>query len=435
LAAQTAARRFAFIEAETHLERALASLATLAVTAERNRDELSLQTMIGTMRQATRGYAAPEVRSAFARALELFGGTSQEPSAFPVLNGVWTFYTVTGELDRALDLAERNLEVAEASGDRLMRLVAHQALWTTHFFRGELAATLRHLDEGEPLYDPVADRSSALVYGTDPKTAALSYRSLVLWALGSVDHAVELARQAVKEARALGHPLSLGRAMVFAAWIRHCRRETDACLDEAEATLAYCGDQGLPFWMPHGFGLRGWALAERGEVERGIADLEKGLALWDAIGASCGRTPNHRSLATAYARTGRLPEAREVLEQGKAIVAAGERFHEPEIRQLDAELVLAESGGADQAPAEARERAEALLHAAIECASRQGARTLELRATTALARLWRRGTKGREARARLAELFASFSEGFATRDLLDAKRLLKIPGYQRDYQR
>lgn len=44
-----------------------------------------------------------------------------------------------------------------------INLLIYHGLWTTHFFRGELAETLCHLDEGEPLYDAVADRSSALV--------------------------------------------------------------------------------------------------------------------------------------------------------------------------------------------------------------------------------------------------------------------------------
>jgi DNA-binding winged helix-turn-helix (wHTH) protein/tetratricopeptide (TPR) repeat protein len=424
-AAETAARRFAFVEAQAHLDEALASLRALPETRDRDRDELSLQSMIATVRQATQGYAAPEVATAFARALELVDGTPQDASAFPVLHGIWTFYTVTGELDRAVELAERNRSIAETSGDRLMRLIAHQGLWTTHFFRGEFTAALRHLDEGEPLYDPVADRRCALVYGTDPKTGALSYRSLLLWELGAVDQATAHARHAVDHARALGHPLSLGRAMVFAAWLRHCRREVDACRDETDAALAYCTEQRLPFWMPHCLGLRGWVLTETGEVERGIADLEKGLALWKALGASCGRSPNDRTLTGAYARAGRLVEARALLERSRAIIEAGERFHEAETHCVDAELVLAEAGGADRAPTAARARAEVLLDAAIACASRQGARTLELRATTMLARHCRRGKKREQARTRLAELLSCFTEGLGTPDLRDARRLLQ----------
>src|SRR5262249_24311210 len=104
--------------------------------------------------------------------------------------------------------------------------------------------------------------------------------------------------------------------------------------------------------------------------------------------------------------------------------ATGERFHESEIHRLDAELILTESGGAGGAPPGARERAEALLHTAVECARRQRALTHELRAVPAPARLCARGAKGRQARTRLAELLASFTEGFDTADLREARRLV-----------
>jgi adenylate cyclase len=101
----------------------------------------------------------------------------------------------------------------------------------------------------------------------------------------------------------------------------------------------------------------------------------------------------------------------------------GERYHEPEIHRLHAEVVLAEFD-ADAVPPAARETAEALLHRAIDCAHRQGARTLELRATTSLARLHRSRSSGREARARLADLLACFTEGFDTADLQEARQLV-----------
>jgi predicted ATPase len=191
------------------------------------------------------------------------------------------------------------------------------------------------------------------------------------------------------------------------------------------AVIAYATEHGLPFWMASGLALRGWALVERGELERGMADLEQGLGSLNATGASLGRSPHLANLAAARARAGRLAEARELLDQCKALVTAtSERYQESEIHRLDAELVLAEAGGAGGVPSDARERAEARLHTAIECARRQGARTLELRAATALARLCGRGAKGRQARARLADLLAGFTEGFDTPDLQEARRLV-----------
>jgi adenylate cyclase len=306
-----------------------------------------------------------------------------------------------------------------------MRLAARLGLWQTHFFRGELAAALHHLDEGEPLYDPVEDRQAALVYGMDPKVAALTHRASISWACGSVDQALDLSGRAVEHALALGFPMTVASALVFAAWIRCCRREPEGCIEHAEAAIAHANEKGLPYWISIALELRGAALVERGELERGIADLEQGLASWTE-GANLGRCRHLAHLAAAKTRVGRLGEARELLEQSKALIAAtGERYHEAEIKRLDAELVCAEAGGIDEASPDARSRVETLLRDAIECAQRQGARTLELRATTTLVRLCRDRAEGPQARARLVELLAPFSEGFDTADLREARELVE----------
>jgi predicted ATPase len=74
---------------------------------------------------------------------------------------------------------------------------------------------------------------------------------------------------------------------------------------------------------------------------------------------------------------------------------------------------------------DAVEEAEALFHQSLEIARRQEAKTFELRAATGLARLWQRQGKRDAARDLLAPLYAWFTEGFATRDLIEAKTLLE----------
>jgi predicted ATPase len=61
---------------------------------------------------------------------------------------------------------------------------------------------------------------------------------------------------------------------------------------------------------------------------------------------------------------------------------------------------------------------------AIEVAQQQQAKSWELRATTSLCRLWQKQGKAEEARRALAEICGWFTEGFATRDLQEAKALL-----------
>jgi predicted ATPase len=62
----------------------------------------------------------------------------------------------------------------------------------------------------------------------------------------------------------------------------------------------------------------------------------------------------------------------------------------------------------------------------IEIARRQGARSLELRATVSLGRLWQSQGKREEAHRMLAEIYGWFTEGFDTLDLKEAKALLEV---------
>jgi predicted ATPase len=69
--------------------------------------------------------------------------------------------------------------------------------------------------------------------------------------------------------------------------------------------------------------------------------------------------------------------------------------------------------------------AEECFHKAIEIARRQSAKSLELRATVSLSRLWQQQGKTVEARQLLAEIYGWFTEGFETADLQEAKALLE----------
>jgi predicted ATPase len=75
-----------------------------------------------------------------------------------------------------------------------------------------------------------------------------------------------------------------------------------------------------------------------------------------------------------------------------------------------------------------QKEAEECFCKAIEIASKQQAKSLELRATVSLARLWQQRGKKNEAQQMLAEIYGWFTEGFDTKDLQEAKALLKELG-------
>ena len=133
------------------------------------------------------------------------------------------------------------------------------------------------------------------------------------------------------------------------------------------------------------------------------------------------------ALAEAQRAAGQLADAQGTVATALAIAAqTGQPFFDADLHRLDGDLLLATGGPADEAAAR--------YHRALAIAREQGARSFELRAATSLARLWRdqgkRGTpseasaKAGEARDLLAPVYTTFTEGFDTRDLVDAKALL-----------
>ncbi|MCS6498267.1 hypothetical protein NX905_29130, partial [Burkholderia thailandensis] len=112
-----------------------------------------------------------------------------------------------------------------------------------------------------------------------------------------------------------------------------------------------------------------------------------------------------------------------LLDEAMAILdKAGERCFEAELHRLKGVMLIDESNDDVSVSSDA---AEDCLQSAIEVARAQGARSLELRAVTSLARRWRRVGRVAEARQALSEIYGWFTEGFDTADLREAKALLE----------
>jgi predicted ATPase len=71
------------------------------------------------------------------------------------------------------------------------------------------------------------------------------------------------------------------------------------------------------------------------------------------------------------------------------------------------------------------DRAEDVLLRACEVAHYQNSLTMELRASISLAMLWRTVGNGREGCQRVADVLSRFTEGFESRDIQEARALLK----------
>jgi len=138
-------------------------------------------------------------------------------------------------------------------------------------------------------------------------------------------------------------------------------------------------------------------------------------------------------LAEAYGKMRGAREGLTLLAEALAMVSSsGERFYEAELHRLQGKLTLqlncqcsSDRGAQSTIPhAEAVARADACFRRAIEIASVQEAKSLELRAVMSLCRLHRQQGQKAEALHMLADIYNWFTEGFDTADLKEAKALL-----------
>jgi len=182
--------------------------------------------------------------------------------------------------------------------------------------------------------------------------------------------------------------------------------------------------------------VRGWALAERGQREEGIAQINQGTGLLRAIGAELTQ-PYCLALAAEACGDGPSEERQRILTEALTIVSEKEeRWWEAELHRLRGEFFLysrndneGQSEGAGVAQSvtsklEAQTEAEGCFLRALNVARNQQAKSLELRAAKSLSRLWYEQGKKKEAHDLLANVYSWFSEGFDTRDLREAKQLL-----------
>ena len=420
-AGERASERSANREAIKHLTTGLDLLRSLPETPQRQKEELALWMASAVPLLAMKGYAAREVETAYGAANDLCDRLGQSPEKFPVLRGLWNCHLLRGELLRAHALAEQLVALADMEGDPLRRALSRRASGTSLLYLGQFVEASRQLDQGIEIDDAAVAAAGCgsprlFLYGESAGVVCRLYSAWDFWFLGFPDRAVERVEAGLALARQLSHAHVLAFALSFATVIYLFRRDYAAALRRAEEAITLSTDHGFTQWRFFGTMCRGRARAGLGQHMDGIAELCTGLAGWERIGARLSATKWLGFAADAHAEAGQVNEALVALERATETAAfTAEQFYKAELYRLRAELLLVLS---DQASAEEQ------LHKAVAIAREQSAKSLELRATTSLARLWHDQGKRTEARDLLAPIYNWFTEGFDTPVLQEAKALL-----------
>jgi hypothetical protein len=86
--------------------------------------------------------------------------------------------------------------------------VAHRTYGVTQWFTGNFVEARTHLEHAAAIFDPERDRDLAFRFGQDVGVSAMVYLAIVLWPLGEVDRAREIADATAARIANLSPPVS-----------------------------------------------------------------------------------------------------------------------------------------------------------------------------------------------------------------------------------
>ena len=414
LAAERAIERNARSEAIASLREGLDLLAAIADERERTCREGALQlALCGAI--VLGNPAAPGGEEEYQRARALCERIGDREGVFLALLGLRRIYNFRAELDRALELSEELLKIAD-NAEPGAQLAAHASAAQTLYFRGELNAARQHLEQARGMAAGDTRRGVWLRMGqvfSERRERVAVIRGL----LGYPDRAVQEDREGLEYAREMRVPFAVALAEAMSAQLYYFLREVRKVREHGEAAVRIANEWGSSHLSGYAAAFLGWVEALQGDAAEGIREIGRAIEMVELAGSKIHSLQN-TLLVECHLRNGAievgLAAASEALRHAQN---SGERYCASELNRLRGELLLLRGG-----PHHAE--AESAFRTAIEVARGQQARLWELRATSSLAWLLRDTGRRGEARAMLAEIYGWFTEGFDTADLKDAKALL-----------
>jgi DNA-binding winged helix-turn-helix (wHTH) protein/predicted ATPase len=428
-AAENAAARSAHHEAIDLANRGLEALKFLAQAAEYARQEMKLRMILIASMMAIKGFASEEVEQVNARGRELFWRHGPSPELFYMLWSLNFYLQFSGEMHSSLEVSYQLMQLAEKLKDEGLIMEAHRSIGAALVMLGRCSEALEYLEKGIALCAAHHNRRDRVFVGFDSKVMLECFSALALLDLGYPDQSAEKAAAGLALARELGHVQTLVVAGHVAAQLHHLRGEASLVYERVKEAMELADEYGLTVWVTYGLIELGWAVAELGNSQDGIEKMERGLADYEMTGATL-RSPYFLGLlADQLGKAGRVKEGLLAISKALNIAArTGEGYALPEWHRIKGELLMRSGdlnhSANDPLRLEALSQARVCFDDAFLVAQQKGARSLGLRAALSMHRLDL--MLGNPPHTRLAEIYSSFTEGFETADLRQARALLEI---------
>ena len=371
-------------EAVSLFRRALALLAEVPPSAERDELELDIRIALGSPLVALEGYGSTDSHRLYERAFALCRKL-EKPIDPPILRGLGLARLQGCRFDDCDELARALVE--HESRDPIARTEGRYLLGVSAFWKGDLETADKSLRNAIDSYDPSRRNEHLASYAQDPKAVCLVRLGLgELWA-GDPGRADASARSALGIALELDHLMTLGYVYTYSAILAaeagNLARLAEL-LEDADLLWQRLSEHYLVVVLD---ALRGWLEARAGSIA-GIDKILRSATRSRNEGETLHLTYTLLLLARARASNGEFGEGRAAIQDALAWTRQrNQRYLESELWRVDGELAY--RGGESDA-------ALASLRKAVEVAHTQGAGWLELRALHGLtSRFSERGLRKR----------------------------------------
>jgi predicted ATPase len=342
-------------------------------------DEMHLQAALGVslmFMHGGRNAAHLALRKSFAIAEERGDALDQ----VRLLGPLNMLYLRTGDFNTALQCAKRCSAAIAAVDDPAAIVLAHAILGISLHLRGDLAEARAEL-EAALSSEPGSQRTTTGYLGFEGEILAKAILARNLWLQGAPDQAIERARQAVEEATATGHALTLAIALIWAISVFLWAGELLRAETYIDMLLSLAESHSFGPYLLVVRGFKGDVAIRHGNAKSGIESLQSSLQRLHAAPYELLTTELTLALAGGLAAIGRFEEAVSLIEDSLGRVEAnGSHLYLPELLRVKGTMLL-------RMPEFDRDNAETCLLRALELSRRQGARAWELRAARDLATL------------------------------------------------
>lgn len=400
-------------ECRERIEQAIALIAKGVVRRDTRRDMLLFAKLAFSHMESTG--EASKIDGAWSRVADLAEELDDGEYRLRGLWGLWIGRYFNRDYRGALQVAMRLATLPDVAVEAADRFVGERVLGVTLHILGDQPRARVHLENMLRGYVAPPGQVHIKRYLFDQNVAARTFYARILWLQGFPDQAVAVGNRALDEAMALNHDFSLLYALAFGM----CPLSLECGdFDVTEELISRMFQRAEAFRPMRVWGTcyEGILRIRKNDTTSGLSLLHEGLEGFVKSGFQGQYLAFLGNLALGLFNAGAERDAIATIDEALDYSEKdSDRWYIAELMRIKGELTLRQNEP---------EAAGALFKSSLDWSRKQNALSWELRTATSFARLLKQQGRGNQARELLEPIYLRFTEGFATKDLVEARSLL-----------